>query len=124
MKLVVGLPGGTLGHLIDRIIQGYVTDFISVSTFAVFNIADSGITVGTGVLVLGIYLLERKQKREQLAEIESHVSALENNISKVGFILSDTLLRFEVPAGATTTSINTWSPACRTFPARGCRGWS
>ena len=80
VKLAMGLMlGGALGNLIDRIIQGYVTDFISVGTFAVFNIADSGITVGTGVLVLGIYLLERKQKREQLAEIESRVSALEND---------------------------------------------
>lgn len=67
VKLAMGLMlGGALGNLIDRLFHmGYVTDFISVGNFAVFNIADSGITVGTLVLVLGVYLLERKQKRQQ-----------------------------------------------------------
>jgi lipoprotein signal peptidase len=51
--------------LIDRIVFGYVTDFISVGNFAVFNIADSSITVGVGVLLLGIWIQERRQKKLQ-----------------------------------------------------------
>ncbi len=51
---------GAMGNLIDRLLrQGRVTDFISVGTFPVFNVADSSITVGTIILLLGIYLQER-----------------------------------------------------------------
>lgn len=51
---------GALGNLIDRLLrEGRVTDFISIGTFPVFNVADSSITIGTGILLLGIYLQER-----------------------------------------------------------------
>lgn len=59
--------GGAVGNLIDRIFQnGIVTDFISVGNFPVFNIADSCITIGVIVLLLGVYLQERKDKQKQL----------------------------------------------------------
>ncbi len=52
--------GGAVGNLIDRLrFDGRVTDFISVGNFAVFNIADSSITLGVAILVLGMYLRER-----------------------------------------------------------------
>jgi signal peptidase II len=50
---------GVVGNLIDRIVFGRVTDFISVGSFAIFNVADASITVGMAVLVLGIWLKER-----------------------------------------------------------------
>ena len=51
---------GALGNLVDRLTQnGKVTDFISVGTFPVFNIADASISVGTAILLLGVYLQER-----------------------------------------------------------------
>ena len=51
---------GALGNLIDRLTQnGRVTDFISVGTFPVFNVADSSISVGTVILLIGIYWQER-----------------------------------------------------------------
>jgi signal peptidase II len=57
--------GGALGNMIDRLThQGNVTDFISVGNFAVFNIADSSITVGVVVLLLGVYIQERHKKNE------------------------------------------------------------
>ena len=63
LRLAMGLQlGGALGNLIDRVTQGYVTDFISVGTFAIFNIADSSITVGVCVLLLGVWLQERRKK--------------------------------------------------------------
>lgn len=62
---------GALGNLIDRLTQeGKVTDFISVGTFPVFNVADSAISVGTAVLVLGVWLSERAQKQDR-AESEA-----------------------------------------------------
>jgi signal peptidase II len=56
--------GGALGNLVDRLTQGYVTDFISVGTFPVFNVADSSITVGVIVLILAVWLQEKRQKEE------------------------------------------------------------
>ena len=55
--------GGAVGNLIDRLTQGTVTDFISLGTFAVFNVADASISVGTTVLILAVWLSERKQKK-------------------------------------------------------------
>jgi signal peptidase II len=55
---------GALGNLISRLTHdGKVTDFISVGTFPVFNIADSSITVGTAILILGVWLKERAEKQ-------------------------------------------------------------
>lgn len=56
--------GGAIGNLIDRLTIGHVTDFISVGTFPVFNLADASITVGCAVLLLGIWINERAQKKE------------------------------------------------------------
>ncbi len=59
---------GALGNLIDRLLHnGHVTDFISVGNFAVFNVADASITVGTGIMLLGIWILERREKQAQQA---------------------------------------------------------
>lgn len=55
--------GGAVGNLIDRLTQGTVTDFISVGTFAVFNLADASISVGTAILILAVWISERKQKK-------------------------------------------------------------
>lgn len=48
--------GGAVGNLIDRIMLGYVTDFIQVWfgswAFPSFNIADSGISVGAALLII------------------------------------------------------------------------
>lgn len=55
--------GGALGNLIDRIVFGPVTDFISVMGFPVFNIADSSITIGVALLILALWLNERRVNR-------------------------------------------------------------
>lgn len=47
--------GGALGNLYDRISYGFVVDFIDLTFFpAVFNAADSCITVGAVLMALGI----------------------------------------------------------------------
>jgi len=52
---------GALGNVIDRLTQsGKVTDFISVGTFPVFNIADSSISLGVALLLLGAWWKEKK----------------------------------------------------------------
>ncbi len=48
--------GGALGNVIDRLLHGYVVDFIQVHYggwyFPSFNLADSAITLGAGLLIL------------------------------------------------------------------------
>lgn len=76
MRLALALQlGGAIGNLIDRLTLGTVTDFISVGTFAVFNVADASISVGTVILILAVWLSERKQKR-LAAEVQPQVDAL------------------------------------------------
>lgn len=52
--------GGAVGNLVDRILLGYVTDFIQVrfagvpffDPFPSFNVADAGISVGAALLII------------------------------------------------------------------------
>jgi len=46
--------GGSLGNVLDRIRAGGVTDFIDLRVWPVFNLADIAITVGIGLLVIGL----------------------------------------------------------------------
>ncbi len=55
---------GAAGNLIDRLYRGFVTDFISIGKFAVFNVADACITMGVVVLMVGLWIEERKTKDE------------------------------------------------------------
>ncbi|HWQ46713.1 MAG TPA: signal peptidase II [Longilinea sp.] len=55
--------GGAIGNLIDRLILGHVIDFVSVGTFPVFNVADSGITVGVAIFLLDMIIQEQKLKK-------------------------------------------------------------
>jgi len=57
--------GGALGNMIDRIQYGYVIDFISIKNFPVFNIADSCISIGVAVLLIGVLIQEIKIKRTE-----------------------------------------------------------
>jgi signal peptidase II len=50
------LLGGGLGNEINRLVQvpHRVTDFIAVGSFPVFNVADTGVTLGCAVLVIAL----------------------------------------------------------------------
>lgn len=57
LACAVMIISGGLGNLIDRIVKGYVVDFIDVqfADFAVFNFADILVTVGS--IALMIYVI-------------------------------------------------------------------
>jgi len=61
--------GGAVGNLIDRLTVGHVTDFISVGNFAVFNVADASVTVGVGIMILGLWVEEKKLRKNKNGEV-------------------------------------------------------
>jgi signal peptidase II len=63
--------GGALGNLIDRVRIGHVVDFILAHWHQVyfpwaFNVADSAITVGAGLLLIDAWLESRGSKKESV----------------------------------------------------------
>lgn len=56
--------GGAFGNLIDRIVRGYVIDFLDVKIFGynfpVFNLADTFIVVGVFLLLISLTRKEHK----------------------------------------------------------------
>jgi len=56
--------GGALGNLIDRVSYGYVIDFLDAFYghwhFPAFNVADSAITVGVGILLVDAFFMARR----------------------------------------------------------------
>jgi len=62
MRLAMGLEfGGAMGNLFDRLTVGWVTDWLSIWRFPVFNVADFCITMGVIVLLIGVWYQERQQ---------------------------------------------------------------
>lgn len=50
------VAGGAAGNLLDRVRLGYVVDFIDFHVWPVFNVADIGITLGAGLLIVSMLL--------------------------------------------------------------------
>jgi len=61
--------GGALGNLIDRLQHGYVVDFLDFywknSHFPAFNIADSAICVGAGLIIVDAIISDRNEKKKR-----------------------------------------------------------
>jgi signal peptidase II len=59
--------GGALGNLIDRVVEGRVTDFVDFYIgswhYATFNVADIAITVGAGLLILSELILKSRAEK-------------------------------------------------------------
>jgi signal peptidase II len=58
--------GGAIGNLIDRLVYGYVVDFVLLYwrdwSYPAFNVADSAITAGVGLLLYDGLVLERRRE--------------------------------------------------------------
>ncbi len=67
--------GGAVGNLVDRIRYGHVIDFISVGNFPVWNIADACITVGVFILLIGVWMQEKREKARLAAIVQDQTDS-------------------------------------------------
>ncbi|MBI1388806.1 MAG: signal peptidase II [bacterium] len=87
-RLIFGLLiGGAIGNIYDRMLNGYVVDFIDVyiNTYhwPTFNMADSALCAGQALLVIKLLFFERgpepaSQPESSGAALESDPAATEN----------------------------------------------
>jgi len=55
-KLAYGfIIGGASSNLFDRLIYGYVIDYIDIKVWPIFNLADAAITAGVVILILNSF---------------------------------------------------------------------
>ena len=63
---LVLLLGGIAGNVTDRMRLGFVVDFVDVQFgswhYPTFNIADAGICIGAGLLILDVFFSKRRQQ--------------------------------------------------------------
>ncbi|MNJ45086.1 Lipoprotein signal peptidase [compost metagenome] len=63
--------GGTLGNFLDRLLTGEVVDFLQFNfgsyTFPIFNVADSSIVIGFGLIVLDSFMEVKREKKASAA---------------------------------------------------------
>ncbi|MFT4192265.1 MAG: signal peptidase II [Comamonas sp.] len=64
---LAGIMGGALGNVIDRLLHGYVVDFLDFHWagwhYPSFNVADMGITLGAIALIVDEILRMRRARR-------------------------------------------------------------
>jgi signal peptidase II len=68
------IVSGALGNAIDRVRHGYVVDFVAAhwnqAYFPAFNVADSCITVGAGLIMLDALLQWRRERRVARGQVQ------------------------------------------------------
>ena len=74
LSALILIVSGGIGNMIDRIALGYVIDFIDFCAFPeiwkwVFNVADSFVCIGAGIMILWLILdMIKDYKKEQVAK--------------------------------------------------------
>ncbi|KOS62354.1 MULTISPECIES: signal peptidase II [Lysinibacillus] len=64
------LLGGAIGNFIDRLFRGEVVDFVNVLIpvinydFPIFNIADAALTIAVVILMIGLIVEDKKEKKQ------------------------------------------------------------
>ena len=61
------VAAGGISNMIDRLTLGFVTDMISCGSFAVFNVADIGVTCGCVLAMAALVFMYRDEEKEKEA---------------------------------------------------------
>ncbi|PID84790.1 MAG: signal peptidase II [Chloroflexi bacterium] len=76
LRIVFGVVlGGAIGNLIDRLRQGYVTDFLDFGPWPVFNVADMAVVFGAVALAILMFYEERQYKKAEEASLRNNPPA-------------------------------------------------
>ena len=57
--------GGAVSNLYDRIVLGFVVDYLDFRIWPVFNLSDTCISVGAGLLILQSFLKNKKNPTQE-----------------------------------------------------------
>jgi signal peptidase II len=60
--------GGSVANLLDRVRLGHVTDFLDLGWWPAFNLADTFIVVGVGILFVALVAAEGPRRRPRLGD--------------------------------------------------------
>ncbi len=97
------IVGGGIGNMIDRTMLGYVVDMIDCRfiNFAVFNVADSFVCIGAGLMILYLIILTVKEykaekaAKQALAEGEDTESESEDTATDGAFAAEEVVVENE-----------------------------
>ena len=93
LSALILVTGGGIGNMIDRVSLGYVVDFIDFCAFPkiwmwIFNVADSFVCIGAGLLTLWMILDTvkeyKKEKEEKLIKATSESAKPESEENSGG----------------------------------------
>ena len=89
------IVGGGIGNMIDRTLLGYVVDMIDfrLINFAVFNVADSFVCVGAGLMVLYLILEMVKESKAEKAKTAAETEATPEEASESAESAADTAVQ-------------------------------
>jgi signal peptidase II len=81
LRIAFGLQfGGAIGNIVDRVRIGHVTDFIDVGPWPIFNIADSSIVIGIGLMIFYFWFLDGGENIDTKKTDEANATPISGTI--------------------------------------------
>ena len=86
---LIFISAGGIGNVVDRLGLGYVRDFIRFSfwpQFAIFNVADSFVTVGAFLLIIALVIMLVQEGRKNQKKFEEEQAAKGNEVQEENLV--------------------------------------